>query len=71
MKGLNASIIKIASIYFSAIMLNVIKDYSNVEEFAAKHEITCDYAIQEFGIKPKYTVIDGQHRRRTSILNDF
>mgnify|MGYP001165071938 FL=1 len=52
-------------------MLNVIKDYSNVEEFAAKHEITCDYAIQEFGIKPRYTILDGQHRRRTSILNDF
>ena len=52
-------------------MLNVHTDYSNVEEFAAKHEITCDYAMQEFCIKPKYTIIDGQHRRRASILNDF
>ena len=52
-------------------MLSVHTDYSNVEEFAAKHEITCDYAIQEFGIKPRYTILDGQHRRRTSILNDF
>ena len=60
-------------------MLNVIKDYSNVEEFAAKHEITCDYAIQEFGIKPITRIVDGHHksmiaeipRRRTSILNDF
>ena len=31
-------------------MLNVIKDYSNVEEFASKHEITCDYAIQELSL---------------------
>ena len=52
-------------------MLNVYQDYSNVEEFAAKYEITCDYAIQEFGIKPISRVVDGQHRRRTSILNDF
>ena len=52
-------------------MLNVIKDYSNVEEFAAKPEITCDYAFQEFGIKPITRIVDGHHRRRTSILNDF
>ena len=52
-------------------MLKVQTDYSNVEEFAAKHEITCDYAIQEFGIKPITRIVDGHHRRRTSILNDF
>ena len=47
-----------------------VQDFSNVEKFAADHEITCDYAMQEFGIEP-VIVYNPPIFRRSSILNDF
>ncbi len=41
------------------------------EKFAADHEITCDYAMQEFGIEPVMVYNPPIFRRKTSILNDF
>jgi len=48
-----------------------VQDFSNVEKFAADHEITCDYAMAEFGIKPVTVYNLPIFPRKISILNDF
>ena len=48
-----------------------VQDFSNVEKFAADHEITCDYAMAEFGVEPVIVYSPPIFRRKTSILNDF